>query len=345
MIDNAYLSYSEGKYEAAPQRRSKKPSLAKRLKVTLFIVIPKVVYVLLACLVVIMWEFIQLLLPKKKKSVKGQVALVTGGGNGLGRALCMRLAKEGCSVAVCDIDLPNAEKTAKDIWESYGVKAKAFRADVGDESSIAELRKNIEATLGPVDILVNNAGLLAFLSLSQGSTEDVKRIFDVNLMSHIWALREFKPGMYERRRGHIVAISSILSVLTSARSISYNVTKAGVKTLMTSLREEIILDGLGDCVFTTCAYPTGILSRKDFYDLMKSMKISVPYLTPERCAGYVIDAMLINQMDVIPGFFPAKLAFYLFPLVPASLARMVTNQIVGKVPELMKSPAKDAKQS
>lgn len=111
---------------------------------------------------------------------------MTGGGNGLGKEICIQLAKHGCNVAVADIVHKYAECTAKEISETYGVKAKGFQVDVSDFDAIQKLRDDIESSLGCVDILVNNAGIFPLISLREGSAQDVQRILNVNLSSHFW---------------------------------------------------------------------------------------------------------------------------------------------------------------
>lgn len=124
---------------------------------------------------------------KKPKSIAGQVAVVTGGGNGLGRAIAFRLAKERCMIAVADIDFLAAQQTAKDIEAKYNVKALPYTVDVSKHEQVTRLRDDIEKTLGNVDILVNNAGLLSMeLSLREKTPEAIQKVVDVNLTSHFW---------------------------------------------------------------------------------------------------------------------------------------------------------------
>lgn len=191
LMQDQYFQHADGTYEPAiAKNSSKKPfsfeQLEKNTKYVLVEIAPKVIKLLLLVVPVLLRDLVQLFLPAKRKSVNGQVALVTGGGNGLGRALCFRLAREGCLVAVTDIDIVSARRTAEEVRARFGVKAEAFHVDVSDYESVNKLKENVESTLGPVDILVNNAALLAMLSLSEGKPEDVQRIINVNLLSHFW---------------------------------------------------------------------------------------------------------------------------------------------------------------
>lgn len=96
------------------------------------------------------------------------------------------MAQEKCNIAVADINYKDAQRTALEIANLFGVKAQAFKVDVGDPSSLKKLKEDIESSLGPVDILINNAGILPLFSLRDCPDEDVQRIINVNIISHLW---------------------------------------------------------------------------------------------------------------------------------------------------------------
>lgn len=121
-----------------------------------------------------------------KKNIENQVVLITGGANGLGKALACRFAQEKCKLAIADINFEEAKKTAEFISKTYKISAKEFQVDVSNYEQVRKLRKEIENKLGPVDILVNNAGIVPLISLREGKPEDIQRILNVNLASHFW---------------------------------------------------------------------------------------------------------------------------------------------------------------
>lgn len=176
-----YFKHNDGEYVLA----SRELLEASRASKCWLDILARVVKVMVLFIPTLVYELVRFFVGTERKSIAGQIALVTGGGNGLGRALCLRLAKEGCHVAVADIDFIAAERTAQQVRE-YGVKSIPFKVDVGVQQSVQQLKLDVESKLGPVDILINNAGLLAMLSLSEGTPEDVQRIIDVNLTSHFW---------------------------------------------------------------------------------------------------------------------------------------------------------------
>lgn len=151
----------------------------------------KYIYDLLKSLFVSMFIGIQLLyrrLTMKRKNIKGQLALVTGGGKGLGREICLGLAREGCNIAIVDIDASSSMQAVEDC-RSLGVKAQFYLCDVSDADAIDKLKCEVIQKSGTVDILVNNAGILFSRPIVEETTENIKKMVGVNLMSVFWVCR------------------------------------------------------------------------------------------------------------------------------------------------------------
>lgn len=122
---------------------------------------------------------------RKKKCIKDRIALVTGGANGLGAAIALKLASYGCHVAIADIDLKNAEEVATQI-RTLGVKSQAYEVDVSKYQEIVKLRESIERDLGSVDILVNNAAIIFNGPFQTEDPEKIEKMVHVNVLSVIW---------------------------------------------------------------------------------------------------------------------------------------------------------------
>lgn len=126
-------------------------------------------------------------IPKKPKCIRGKLALITGGGNGIGKSLAFKFAAKGCNICIIDINIAAATSTADEIAEKFKVKAKAFRVDVSKFEEVDRLKSDVESSMGFVDLLVNNVGLLALdVSLREQSPERYQEVINVNLMSHFW---------------------------------------------------------------------------------------------------------------------------------------------------------------
>lgn len=130
--------------------------------------------------------FLKLFLPSRPECVRGQLCLITGGANGLGRYLAMRFAKEGCDIAI--VDIVNYDRTVEEIVSKFKVNCRGFKCDVSDNDSVLTMRKEVEASMGHVDILVNNAGLLFGGHLLLSKMENIRKCVDVNLIAHYQVL-------------------------------------------------------------------------------------------------------------------------------------------------------------
>lgn len=164
----------------------------------------------------------------------GRVALVTGGGSGLGRACALRLAEEGLDVAVnYSVSRDEAEGTASEIRAS-GRRAVAVQADVADPDAVGEMARRIESELGPVDVLVANAGTTSYVpyaELDRLTVELWDRILRVNVVGTFLCVQAVAAGMRERGFGRVVLVSSNSAFGGSGSSIPYTVSKGAVVTL------------------------------------------------------------------------------------------------------------------
>ncbi len=160
--------------------------------------------------------------------IAGKVALVTGGARNLGRADCLRLAEEGCRVAVLDLNKDGAEETAGEIRKRGG-QAIAVECDIVDRAAVAAAVGRIERELGPVDILVNNASIIWTLAqLKDMKDEDWDLNMNVNLTGTFNVTRAVFPGMREHRWGRVVCMASIAGLLGGFGQTAYATTKMGV---------------------------------------------------------------------------------------------------------------------
>jgi len=172
------------------------------------------------------------------KRLEGKVGLVTGGGTGTGRAICLALAAEGCAVVVnYSRSIADAEETAREVARA-GVQGIAMKADVSREAEVREMIGRTVARLGRLDVLVNCAGWTAFIPHNDldGLTDEIwERTFDVNLRGTFSCCRAAIPHMVKQGRGSIINIASIAGVTGSGSSIAYCASKAAILSLTRSL--------------------------------------------------------------------------------------------------------------
>jgi short-subunit dehydrogenase len=235
----------------------------------------------------------------KPKNIENQIALVTGGGNGLGKAIAIELAKRGCNIAIADLQFEAADAVAKEISKNYFVNAKAYKVDVSNYTAVQQLKDEIESSLGFVDILINNAGLMPFVSLREGTPNDIQKILEINLTSHFWTCRTFLNGMIKRKRGHIVAISSMAGIFGVPRACLYCASKYGVRGMMNSLYLELCADGHDDIVKLTGVYPCFMNTRKHITHIIETMGMFSMKLDPTECAKIIVKGMLRNKDHIV----------------------------------------------
>jgi NAD(P)-dependent dehydrogenase (short-subunit alcohol dehydrogenase family) len=180
--------------------------------------------------------------------IENTVAVVTGGGSGIGRALAEALAAAGARVVVADLDEAGARTTASGIGES----AVAVRADASLTADIETVLSTAESEFGPVDVYVANAGIMGSSGL--GSDDDWDRILNVNLRAHIRAATLLVPQWQSRGGGYFVSVASAAGLLTQIGAAGYAVTKHAAVGFAEWLTVTYGDDGIG----VTCVCPLGV---------------------------------------------------------------------------------------
>jgi len=157
---------------------------------------------------------------------EGKVAVVTGGGSGIGRATCLRFAEEGAAVAVAEIDEARGKSVADEISRQGG-KALFVRTNVADESSIKAAVSQIAVTFGRIDVLVNNAAVFVLKGID-ASVEEWRKILDINVMGPSLVAKHVVPEMRKTGSGAIVNLASISSFIAQPQFVTYNTTKTAI---------------------------------------------------------------------------------------------------------------------
>jgi len=176
--------------------------------------------------------------------LSGRVALVTGGGRGIGRAIAITLAEAGAEVAVnFRENREAADATVQDI-PKLGRRAEAVQADVSLSAEVSRLIATVEQTLGPVDILINNAGVSRPASIEELTEEAFDRTIRENLKSAFLCTQAVLPGMRRRGFGRIVMISSGAARAAGVVGVHYNASKAGMEGLTRGYAARVVKDGV-----------------------------------------------------------------------------------------------------
>lgn len=168
---------------------------------------------------------------------EGKTVVVTGGGGGIGSAVCAGFAAEGASVVVLDRAADAAAATAGALGDA-GRTALAVEADITERASVDHAIATVEAELGPIDVLVNNAGWDLFVPFLQTEPDDWSRLIDINLVGALHMHHAVLPGMVERGGGRIVNVSSDAARVGSSGEAVYAACKAGLVAFSKTLARE-----------------------------------------------------------------------------------------------------------
>lgn len=185
-----------------------------------------------------------------------RVAVVTGGGGGIGRATSAALAGRGCHVAVADVDRTAAEATADEV-RALGRRASVHVVDVRDLAAVEQLATEVVDEHGGCHVLVNNAGVTSAGAFEDESVEDLHWIVDINLWGVVHGCRAFLPVLRVADEAHVVNLSSMVGLLGLPHNVSYSMTKAAVRGLSEGLRAELVTSGIG----CTAVFPGAINTR------------------------------------------------------------------------------------
>ena len=223
--------------------------------------------------------------------LKDKVVVVTGGANGIGRALCIRFAAEGArGVVVADVDSDGAVRVAESIG---GV---AVTADVSAEADVIRLVNRATEAFGPIDLFCSNAGIGATGGV-EAPNAVWQRIWDVNFMAHVYAARAVLPGMLSRGGGYLLQTASAAGLLTQIGSAPYAVTKHAAVALA-----EWLAITYGDAgIKVSCLCPQGVrtnlLSGPDG-EVFSFLRDTA--LEPEQVADAVVAGLAAERFLILP---------------------------------------------
>lgn len=256
-----------------------------------------------------------------KKSIRGKTVVLTGAGNGLGRAQCFELAKHGCKVIIWDIDEAGLKQTAELCKQKYpGAQVFPYTVNLCNREAIYALAEQVQKEHGFVWGLINNAGILIGKALMETPDNKIELTMGVNVMAHFWTVKAFLPAMMERNDGHIVGVSSAAGFFPSARMIEYCTSKFAARGFMEALRIE--MNALGkNGVKSTLVAPAHINTELfQGYSMGSTMQ-------PEWVAEQIVHAIQIDKAVCFLPWYVAVGNFWqgLFPTFIWDLFMMPTN--------------------
>jgi 3-oxoacyl-[acyl-carrier protein] reductase len=217
--------------------------------------------------------------------LKGQVAIVTGGNAGIGKAISQKLAAEGARLVILGTNQETGDAAAAEIRQLHPAsEAKFFSVDISKTNSVDEIIKNVVETYGQVDILVNNAGITSDQLLMKMSEEEWDRVLDINLKSCYNTCRAVVRSMMKARKGKIINISSVVGLMGNAGQVNYAASKAGMIGFTKALAKELAARN----ILVNCIAP-GFIQTRMTDALNEAQKTSILQQIPLGKMGQVDD--------------------------------------------------------
>jgi NAD(P)-dependent dehydrogenase (short-subunit alcohol dehydrogenase family) len=238
------------------------------------------------------------------REFEGAVAVITGGGSGIGRATALALSERGCSIAVGDKDPGRAAAVAAEVAEGGG-RSVGVECDVTSDDQVAGLRDATVSELGRVDVVFSNVGIIAKGLPLEIPMDAWASVIDVNLMGTVRVLRTFLPELLAQGSGHVVTTGSTAGLFPYAYDrLPYAATKAGVVALTEALALYLRPHGIG----VSCFCPSGVITNiveqiREFGPTTPVQAPQVPIISAEEAARLVVEGIVEDRLLILshPG--------------------------------------------
>lgn len=262
--------------------------------------------------------------------LQGKVAVITGAGSGIGRALACELGRRGASVAISDVDEIGLAETAKQL-SVIGARVHETRLDVTDRPAVLRYADEVAAEFGQVNIVINNAGIAFTGDIEKMTFEQIERVMDVDFWGVVNGTKAFLPHLIASGDGHVVNISSLFGLLAVPGQSAYNAAKFAVRGFTEALRQEMLVNG--HPVRVTCVHPGGIktaiarnagaVEGEDAAQLAAFFDAKLAKTTPESAAKTILRSVTGNRPRSVVGL-DAKILDALVRVTGPGYQRIVT---------------------
>jgi NADP-dependent 3-hydroxy acid dehydrogenase YdfG len=268
----------------------------------------------------------------------GKVAVITGAGSGIGRALAVNLAKKGSKLALSDIDTEGLAETVRQA-EALGATVKSDRLNVAEREAVLAYADAVVAHFGEVHQIYNNAGIAYNGDVENSEFKDIERIMDVDFWGVVNGTKAFLPHVIASGDGHIINISSLFGLIAVPGQSAYNAAKFAVRGFTEALRQEMLV--AEHPVKVTCVHPGGIKtavarnatvadgqnaqSFAEFFDKHLALH------SPEMAAETIIDGVRKGRARVVIGW-EAKALDVLARIIGSSYQRIIATAVAKFFP-------------
>lgn len=266
----------------------------------------------------------------------GKVAVVTGAGSGIGRALALNLAERGAKLALSDVDMNGLEETVRQVEALGGEVASQF-LDVSQRETVLDYADTVKARFGKINQIYNNAGIAYHGDVEASSFKDIERIVDVDFWGVVNGTKAFLPHLQESGDGHIVNISSLFGLLAMPSQAAYNADKFAVRGFSEALRMELLISKAP--VKMTVVHPGGIktaIARNatvaenyDQQSVAKFFDAKLAKTTPDQAAKTILKGVEKGKGRVLIG--SDAIALDLFQRITGSKYQRVIAVVANRV--------------
>ncbi|NMT62916.1 SDR family NAD(P)-dependent oxidoreductase [Marinobacter orientalis] len=239
------------------------------------------------------------------KDLNNRVAVVTGAGSGIGRALAVALAAKGCRLALSDINDGGLAETAA---QCSVTEVRTYHLDVSDRDAIYAHADKVVGDFGQVSLVVNNAGVALSSSVREMTDEDFRWIMDIDFWGVVHGTRAFLPHLIASGAGHVVNVSSVFGLIGVPKQSAYNAAKFAVRGFTESLRQEMKLEK--QPVAVSCVHPGGIrtniansarMGKSENADAQRKGFDKIAMTTPEKAADTIVKGILKDESRILVG--------------------------------------------
>jgi uncharacterized protein len=262
-----------------------------------------------------------------KNRLQGKNVIITGASGGIGAEMARLAARQGANLVLLARSVDKLQSLKAELEQSYKVSIIVKSLDVANTDAITDVFNEVMAEVGHVDILVNNAGFGVFRHAHEANLDEIKAMFEVNVIGLMACTSLVLPSMRRRGSGHIINIASQAGKIATPKSSVYSATKHAVLGYTNSLRME--LRGVG--IFVTAVNPGPIATN--FFEIADEQGTYVKnikrfMLKPEYVAKQVVERMMTNTREInLPRWMNAGSVIYaLFPRMFERIGRRAFNQ-------------------
>ncbi|MRH89130.1 SDR family NAD(P)-dependent oxidoreductase [Nocardia sp. SYP-A9097] len=241
------------------------------------------------------------------KDFHGKVAVITGAGAGIGRAMAIEFARGGAQLALSGRNLESVAETAA-LCEKEGAKARAYRLDVTDRAAVYAHADEVVADFGKVNIVINNAGVSLTANIEDVSWEDFEWIFSINFWGTANGTKAFLPHVIASGDGHIANVSSMFGLVACPSQSGYSSSKFAMRAFTDALRQEMIIAGHNvgvssvhpGMIKTEIAWKARASANRDRDALAQNFD-GLAKTTPESCAQTILNGIKKNKPLILIG--------------------------------------------